>query len=217
MNGEFLKQINDDFRRIVETAHEPTAREQMEQLRALMLELNFTMSGKPFPTFLKPLLLESKVRSYLARVTNTIMDCVEKVSDLFFSNPELEPFFELDPLDRELAKIDPHYPRRVINGRLDAFLYEDGLKFLEFNCDSPCGMGWHDHLVTLLSQLPVMQEFRDLYEARFEPLLPNLYAMFQKKARQVGIPEDATYAIVADRASTVRHDLELIVEYLRRQ
>jgi hypothetical protein len=217
MNGEFLKQINDDFRRIVETAHEPTAREQMEQLRALMLELNFTMSGKPFPTFLKPLLLESKVRSYLARVTNTIMDCVEKVSDLFFSNPELEPFFELDPLDRELAKIDPHYPRRVINGRLDAFLYEDGLKFLEFNCDSPCGMGWHDHLVTLLSQLPVMQEFRDLYEARFEPLLPNLYAMFQKKARQVGIPEDATYAIVADRESTVRHDLELIVEYLRRQ
>jgi len=212
-----LKQVNDDYRRIIDSAINPSAREQNDRLKDRLMELNFTMHGKPFPTFLKPLFVDGRQRKYLAYVTNTIMNCVEKVCDLYFSRPDLEPFFEMDPLERQLADINPRYPRRVINARLDAFLYEKGLKFLEFNCDSPCGMGWHDQLLKLLAELPVIQQADDQLGTWREPLLPNLYKMFQRKVRQVGLPEDVTYAIVADRESSVRYDLELIVDYLHKQ
>lgn len=213
----YLDRIDASFKEILESAEKPSAREQMEELNARLLAANFTMSGKPFPTFLKPLFVEKRMRNYIAKTTNTIMNCIEKVGDLFFSDPAMEQYFEMDPLDRELAKIDPGYPRRVINGRLDAFLSEQGLKFLEFNCDSPCGMGWHDKLITLLQEVPAIGDFKQKHGAHYEALLPNFTQMLRKKNEQMGGPKEFTVAVATDWETTVRYDLELVAEFLDTQ
>jgi hypothetical protein len=213
----YLNRIESSFRQLLDTADQPNAKEQMEELNEKLLAANFTMSGKPFPTFLKPLFVEKRLKGYLAGVTDTIMDCIEKVSDLFFSDPEMEKYFEMPPLDRELARIDPGYPRRVINGRLDAFLSEHGLKFLEFNCDSPCGIGWHDKLIDILQDVPVIQAFIEKHNAVYSPLLPYFTKMIRQKNAEVGGPEKFTVAVATDWNTTVRYDLELVAEYLDKQ
>ncbi|MBN1879248.1 hypothetical protein JW823_03980 [bacterium] len=217
IDKEYLDRIDTSFKKILEAAEQPDAREQMETLNAKLLEANFTMSGKPFPTFLKPLFIERRMKEYLAHTTDTIMDCIEKVGDLFFSNPEMEKYFEMPPLDRELARIDPGYPRRVINGRLDAFLSEHGLKFLEFNCDSPCGIGWHDKLIELLQDIPIIQEFKAKHKAEYSPLLPNFTQMIRQKNAEMGGPKEFTVAVSTDWNTTVRYDLELVASYLDHQ
>ncbi|MBN1296145.1 hypothetical protein JXA80_05145 [bacterium] len=213
----YLDRMDASFKSILEAAQTPDAREQMDALNARLLEANFTMSGKPFPTFLKPLFVEKRLKDYIGRTTNTIMNCIEKVGDLFFSNPEMEQYFEMPPLDRELARIEPGYPRRVINGRLDAFLSEHGLKFLEFNCDSPCGMGWHDKLIGFLQDVPVIREFISKHNAEYSALLPNFTRMIRKKNKQLGGPDEFTVAVATDWNTTVRYDLELVASYLNAQ
>ena len=124
INKSYLNEMHETFRKLLESAENPSASEQSRALNQSLIDHQFTMQGKPFPTFLKPLFVEKRLENYIHKTTATIMDCIEKVSDLFFSDPSLEHFFEMEPLDRELARIDPRYPRRVINGRLDAFLSE---------------------------------------------------------------------------------------------
>lgn len=214
IDKSYLDRIEKDFRVAIESAQSPSAQRQMEDLNQKLLEHNFTMKGKPFPTFLKPLFVEDRLKSHLVQVTEHIMNCIEKVSDLFFSDPSVEPYFEMDPLDRELAKIDPRYPRRVINGRLDAFLSEEGLKFLEFNCDSPCGMGWHDQLISILAQVPVLKSFFASNKGRYEALLPNFTNMIRHKNAQCGGPKKFTVAVSTDWNTSVRYDLELVASHM---
>jgi hypothetical protein len=200
----------------MQKAGEPALIDQVEGLHRDMLEKNFTMSGKPFPTFLKPYFVDKDLIPVFEKWTRVIMDCVEKVGDLFFSNPEYEKYFEMDALDLELAKIDPRYPRRAINARLDAFLSygPDGpdLKIIEFNCDSPCGMGWHGQLIAMLAELPVYREFDEATGAYRNRIVPSLLEGLRNKNREFGNPSDTTFAILSWDDSTVRYDLELIAK-----
>ena len=91
----YLNQIESSFKNLLEASQQPNAKEQMEELNEKLLAANFTMSGKPFPTFLKPLFVEKRVKGHLAKITDTIMDCIEKVGDLFFADPEMEQYFEI--------------------------------------------------------------------------------------------------------------------------
>jgi hypothetical protein len=217
INKTRIETLEAEYRLTIESAQNPSSREQMETLNRNLLAHNFTMKGKPFPTFLKPLFVEKRLHDNLVKITEIIMNCIEKVSDLFFSDPSVEQYFEMDPLDRELARINPRYPRRVINGRLDAFLSEEGLKFLEFNCDSPCGIGWHDELIQLLADVDVMSGFMKKHSANFEPLLPNFAEMIRRKNAQVNGPKKFTVAVATDWNSSVRYDLELVASYLNNQ
>ena len=217
LDKELHSRVDKDYRRLLETAGERglDASEQLEGLNRRMLEKNFTMQGKPFPTFLRPLFVDKRFKEPLLRICGHVMSAVEKVTNLFFDDPEYQPFFEMDPLDRELAMIDPRYPRRVIQARLDAFLYENGsIKFLEFNCDSPSGMGWHDQLIRFFEELPVMKDLNERYEAALEPLLPPFFRMLQAKNRQFGNPDDTVFAIVCKRYSTIRYDVDLIIDHI---
>ncbi len=207
--------VNKDYREIVEKSAGSgnPASAQFETLKKKMIERNFTMSGKPFPTFLKPLFVQRKMMEYFADTTSVIMDCLEKVSDLYFKEPAYRKYFEMDGLEAELAEIDPRYPRRIINARLDAFLAKDGVKFLEFNCDSPCGMGWHDELIKLFDELPVMKELGKKYKASFDGILPRWLPALQGKSKQFGNPPGAAFAVVCEDKSTVVEDLRLMVRF----
>jgi hypothetical protein len=178
-----------------------------------MVERNFTMSGKPFPTFLKPIFVPRKTMDYFARTTKTVMTCLEKVSDLYFSEPTYRKYFEMDELEAELAEIDPRYPRRIINARLDAFLVDEGLKFLEFNCDSPCGMGWHDELIKLFDALPIIEALRKKFKAEFDGILPRWLPALRGKSTQFGNPDGSNFAIVCEDKSTVVEDLKLMTKF----
>ncbi len=210
-----IEAVDKEYNRIVEKSQKSgnPASEQFETLKANMVERNFTMSGKPFPTFLKPVFVPKKSMEYFAETTSVIMDCLEKVSDLYFSEPSYRKYFEMDKTEAELAEIDPRYPRRIINARLDAFLVDDCLRFLEFNCDSPCGMGWHDELIKLFDELPVMKELRKKFKVSFDGILPRWLPALQGKSKQVGNPPDSTFAVVCEETSTVVEDLRLMVKY----
>jgi hypothetical protein len=215
MDFALIEKVNRDYRKVMENMEGSgnPASKQFEDLKARMVEKNFTMSGKPFPTFLKPLFIPRSMMEYFARTTQLVMGCLEKVSDLYFSEPDYRKYFEMDPLEAELAEINPRYPRRIINARLDAFLTTGGIRFLEFNCDSPCGMGWHDELIKLFDTLPIMDELRKKYNATFDSLLARWLPALRGKSEQFGNPEGAAFAVVCEDTSSVVEDLRLMARF----
>lgn len=210
--------LNSDYDQLLKTSARPGAKEQMGILNTQMLAKKFTLKDKPFPTFLKPFFVDKEMQKQFQKVTNLIMSSIEKVADLFYKNAEYAHLLELAPLEYELAKIDPHYPRRQIVARLDAFLMKDGsMQFLEFNCDSPSGMGWHDQLVKLFSALPIIKTIESKYTITKEAFLDGLCDLFVKKYRQMGgKKEKPNLVIVCKRDSTILNDVELIIDHCSR-
>jgi glutathionylspermidine synthase len=130
----------------------------MSELTRRYIEEKCLSSGKPFPTFLKPAFISPAQMQMVRHVTNVIMSCLEKVSNLFFEDASYLPLFEMAPGETELAQVRSRYPNKVQHARLDAFMEGGNLQFCEFNCDTPGGPGYSDIQVDLLLNTEPMKE-----------------------------------------------------------
>jgi glutathionylspermidine synthase len=113
----------------------------------------------------------------LRRVKHSV-DQLSKVLDRFCDayphDAALRDELAVSPEEDSLIRIEPGYPRPMRICRLDAFLAGYDVKFLEFNADSPAGIGYtdilHEGLATTIDLPRVKQEF----ETAYEPMLPRL-------------------------------------------
>ena len=91
-------------------------------------------------------------------------------------------------MEDSLIRIEPGYPRPMRICRLDAFLQGYDVKFLEFNADSPAGIGYTDILYEGLNTTIDLPRVRQEFDTAYTPMLPEL----------IGTLTDA-YAHVRDR------------------
>lgn len=216
---DIIKKINDDYR---SSLNEKDAEEQIDFIKVEMDKYGMVMKGKPFPTFLKPYFVDQKDRALFREATESIMLAIEKVSNAFFTDPKFRHLLELGDKVEEFAKIDPVYPNRQIVSRLDAFFMPEtkDIKFLEFNCDSPSGMGWHDAMVDIFSDLSTIRNLGKNYSLIADKFLDTHSKMLFTKYRQFcekkGItPEkNPLFAIVCATDSTIIKDVEIIINTL---
>ncbi len=165
------------------------------------------------PTFYKPHLLSPQQEHLLKRVNSVMMEIVNTATRLYFEQPELRQYFQLNPGSAELVEIDPGYPRNVILARFDAFLEGEAFKIIEFNCDSPAGAGYADGLEELLFQEKLLAKFFSEYavkrESRCERLLTTLLEVWE----EFGGYEVPNLAIVDWRTARTRPECEVFKEY----
>lgn len=198
---------------------------QMSELSAKMAKFDMTMQGKPFPTFLKPYLVDLKDRKEFASSTQLIMAAIERVAAAFFSDDKFKRLVELDGRVAEFATMNPIYPNRQIVARLDAFYTPEtgDIKFIEFNCDSPSGMGWHDVMIDMFWELECVKGLHKDYPLKTDKFLDTHCAMMIKKYQQfceakgVKPSKDPFLAMVCARESTVKTDVEIISSTLRQK
>lgn len=196
---------------------------QMDYLTKRMAEYDMTMKGKPFPTFLKPYLVDLEEKKQFEESTMLIMAAIENVADAFFSDPKFKNLLELDGRVAEYAKMNPVYPNRQIVTRLDAFFIPEtkAIKFIEFNCDSPSGMGWHDMMVDMFSELDSVKGLGESYTLQADKFLDTHSDMLMKKYHQFceakgeKPSDDPLFAMVCASDSTIKTDVEIIAQVLR--
>jgi len=105
--------------------------------------------------------------------------------------------------------------------RLDLFYQPEtgDLQFLEFNCGDPSGLGWHDAMLDIFLQLPVMKKLDEMYVLKTDHLLDTQFAAVMLKYKEycekknMTVKPDPNCAIVCKRDSTIRGDFDLIVDY----
>ncbi len=220
---DLLHRLNNDYEQIV-AGTDPV--NQMKYLQAEMAKKGMDMEIKgekhPFPTFLKPYFVDMKHRPLIAKHTRNIIRGVEKVGKLFLEGFDFDGLVYQKGLIAELSKVDPIYPSYQVMVRLDCFYHPETaeMKFLEFNCGDPSGMGWNDAMLDIFMTLTAIKKLGEKYDLHTDHLLnTHLQAMLKKYSEFCAVkgikPKDKpTFAIVCWRDSTILNDvLEIVNRY----
>jgi hypothetical protein len=177
---------------------------------------SFTYGAETIPFVLMPHFISPGQLRVLQGAVETIMPVLDRFCAAYAEDAELRDELALPAAEDELARMDPGYPQPVRICRLDAFLHRYDIKFLEFNSDSPAGLGWCDVLFEGLQrvELPgVKHTFHTLYT----PLLPALFdtlldAYGHVRARHPELPEAPRLAVVDVAGTPTTGEFRLVAE-----
>jgi hypothetical protein len=218
----FIQQVNADFKKILEKTNAP---KQLEMLTKQMKEKGMDMHGNAFPTFCKPYFVDMEDRYYVANVTTLMAMSLEKIGRAFMKERKFKDIIELekDPRLFDLVKINPGYPSMQMVNRYDLFfdLKTKNLKFLEFNCGDPSGMGWNDDMVDIFWNMPFMKEMAKKYTLSLDRLLDSHHKALKRKYFQFCLNKGINpqtrpnISLVCWKDSTILGDFNAIVNYYR--
>jgi len=139
---------------------------------------------RPIGVSLRPHLLHEKQFHALTHAAERIATALEKVASAVVQSPNLMCQLGLTDAERGLALIDPGFSTAAITTRLDAFVHEDEIKFVECNAENPSSLSDQEGLNRLLFKLPTMATFARRYHLRqFSPverLLETLLATYRE-------------------------------------
>ena len=82
------------------------------------------------------------------------------------ANPAVRAQFGLADWEERLIACGPRVRDPSPASRLDAFFLEGGLRFTEYNAETPAGSAYNDALTHVFYGLPVMREFLRRYDVR---------------------------------------------------
>ena len=121
------------------------------------------------PHFISPGQLR-RVRHAVSRLSRVL----DRFCDAYPHDSQLRDELAVSPEEDSLIRVDPGYPRPMRICRLDAFLQGYDVKFLEFNADSPAGIGYTDILFQGLDEAIDLPRVKQEFDLAYAPMLPEL-------------------------------------------
>ena len=155
-----------------------------EKLHSAMRINRLLYGERPIGVALRPHLLDQKQFHTLAQTAQRIASALEKVATAVVQNPNLMVELGLTEAERKMALVDPGFSIAGVTTRLDAFIHDDEIKFVESNAENPSSLPDQEELNRLLLELPVMASFAKRYRLRqFSPvkrLLETLLSTYRE-------------------------------------
>jgi uncharacterized circularly permuted ATP-grasp superfamily protein len=111
------------------------------ELIAAQRELGLVFGNRPTCPFLRPHIITRSQYDEVTQAATMIALAFEKLVAHALINEELLKVFGLTDAEEKLARIDPGYSRLCVSSRLDAYVTETDFQFLEYNAETPAGVG----------------------------------------------------------------------------
>ncbi|MPY91036.1 MAG: hypothetical protein GEU99_24375 [Luteitalea sp.] len=143
-------------------------------LAARMRERHLTFGGRLLCPFLRPFFLDAVGEARIRAAAETMARLGERIVRAALESPALFEQLGLSDEEERLARIEPGYATATTASRVDAFLLPESLQFVEYNAESPAGVGYSTRLCEVFDELPVMARFRERYTTRFYPAIDAL-------------------------------------------
>ena len=140
------------------------------------------------------------------RAVECLCRVLNRFCDAYPDDARLQEELALPDFEDALVKIDPGYADPLRICRLDAFLSGYDVKFLEFNADSPAGIGYTDVLYEGLRGAIELPRVEADFDTAYTPMLPVLIetlldAYRQRRLDRPALPERPRLALVDKPAS----------------
>jgi uncharacterized circularly permuted ATP-grasp superfamily protein len=177
-------------------------------------ELGLSYGDRPTCPFLRPHILQRSQYDAITRAAQTIAEAFETLVARALVDDALLHELGLTELEETMARIDPGYSRLCVTSRLDAYISESGFQFLEYNAESPAGIGDQLQLEKVLFELPQMKEFLLLNEHwRPEPHRRLLASLLEAYREWGGDKEHPQIAIVDWDGVATASEFEILKQY----
>lgn len=122
--------------------NDPTlGRDLFDELIATQRELGLVFGDRPTCPFLRPHIITRSQYAEVTQAATTIAQAFDKLVARALIDEELLQVFGLTDAEAKMARIDPGYSRLCVTSRLDAYVTETGFQFLEYNAETPAGVG----------------------------------------------------------------------------
>ena len=185
-----------------------------KQLIAQQRELGLTFGDRPTCPFLRPHIISRTLYDEVARAAQTIARAIERVVERALIDKDLLAELSLTPREEQMARIDPGYSQLCVTSRLDAYVSEDGFKFLEYNAESPAGVGDQMQLEKVLFELAHMKHLlEERAHWRPEPHKRLLQSLLQAYREWGGDKEQPRIAIVDWKGVSTESEFRILQKY----
>ena len=169
--------------------------ELFDRMREAQHELGLLQGDRPTCPFLRPHILPRRQYDTIRFAAEKIAGAFEKVVAAALTDQQLMDLLCLTPLEEEMARIEPGYTPLCVTSRLDAYFTADGFSFLEYNAETPAGVGDQMQLEKLLFALPTVASFlsahRHWLPQPHQALLDSLVKTYREWGGEVEKPNIA--------------------------
>ena len=184
--------------------HDTLQHRGIAQASAEVLERQLRYDGLFFGeralcSVLRPRFLSLGQYKQLARACALVGSAFEKVRVAAMADSTLRTQFWLTAWEEQLIHADPGFDVASPTSRLDAFFAEGegGLKFTEYNAETPAGAAYNDALSRAFLSLPVMHEFSRTHVAVPLPAAPSVvHSLLNAYYHWRGVREAPTIVIL---------------------
>jgi glutathionylspermidine synthase len=171
------------------------------EIEAWLAEHDVVFAGNTIPFVLMPHFVSPGQLRRVRRAVAGLSAVLDRFCDAYADDERLRDELALPPAEDALIRLDPGYSRPLRICRLDAFLQGYDVKFLEFNADSPAGIGYtdvlHEGLARAISLPRVSAEFETSYTPMLPVLIDTLLSAYRElRGERADLPETPRLALV---------------------
>ncbi len=171
------------------------------EIRDWLVEHDVVFDGRPIPFVLMPHFVSPGQVRRVRRAVECLCTVLDRFCDAYPTDERLQAELALPTLEDSLIRVDPGYARPLRICRLDAFLSGYEVKFLEFNADSPAGIGYTDVLYAGLRRAIALPRVETEFDTAYSPMLPVLIetlldAYAQRRSTRPDLPERPRLALI---------------------
>ena len=172
-----------------------------QHVAAWLEEHDVVFNGATIPFVLMPHFVSPGQLRRVKHSVDRLSRVLDRFCDAYPHDAALRDELAVSPEEDSLIRIEPGYPRPMRICRLDAFLAGYDVKFLEFNADSPAGIGYTDILYEGLTTAIDLPRVRQEFDTAYTPMLPELIATLLEayghvRARNMDLPEQPRLALI---------------------
>lgn len=136
--------------------------------------------GRVLGISLRPHFLTRGQYDKLARASELLASAFEKTAAVMLADPAVLDSVGLLEMERRLALVDPGFSCPAVTTRLDAFVYGEEIKFVEYNAENPSSLTDQAGLNEVLFDVRALETFGERYRLReFAPIESLLRALLE--------------------------------------
>jgi uncharacterized circularly permuted ATP-grasp superfamily protein len=128
-------------------------------------EARAVFGDRPLCVSLRPNLVTRRGLATYTKASETLYGAFARLETAILSDEVLRRELDLGPEEEQLALADPGFRASSPSSRLDGFISDGVIRYVEYNAESPAGMAYNDVLVAIFDRLPVLRAFRKRFRA----------------------------------------------------
>jgi len=147
-------------------AERAVASESAETLAEGQRSARVVFGDRPLCVSLRPNFVTRRQHEANAAASETLYGAFARLERALLRDEDLRRELDLAPEEERLALADPGFAASSPSSRLDGFVSDGVIRYVEYNAESPAGMAYNDVLVRIFDRLPALRQFRRRYRVR---------------------------------------------------
>ncbi|HEY4491706.1 MAG TPA: circularly permuted type 2 ATP-grasp protein, partial [Acidobacteriota bacterium] len=176
-----------------------------------------SVAGRPVCSVLRPYFIEKQTYDRVRAAAVSVIRSIADLGKRLMEDGDLRAELDLEPVEEEAVQLETFYGAPDVSGRLDGFDSGTGeFHFVEYNADSPGGLGYGDALTELFLDTPILADFQQRYRVETIPVRSRAFNALIESYRRWGGRGNPNIAIVDWRGVSTYNEFLLFKDYFEK-